>query len=380
MESKIIEWRRYFHENPEPALKEFKTAQKVDQVLRGLGIETKMLVGGVGVRGYLKGGKPGKTIALRADIDALPMPEETNVPYKSKTPGMMHACGHDAHAAMLLGAAQMLAAKKSELPGDVVFIFQPAEETGEGAKKMVEEGALDKVGGIFGIHVSTVFSTGTVNYRPGPLMAAGDFFDVKISGKGGHGGAPQFAVDPIAMAAQAMAAVQTLVSREIDPLESAVVSICKMQAGGAYNIIPDFATFGGTLRSHNPELRDYLPRRMEEIIKGVVAGMRGSCEFTLHRRFPVTANDEAMTSFVVKIAEKLMGANKVSLMKPLMGSEDFSYYLEKVPGTFVFLGVKNEAKGIIYPHHHPKFDVDEYALPQGTALYVSVAEDYLAQK
>jgi amidohydrolase len=377
---KIIEWRRYFHENPELALKEFKTARKVDQILRSFGIETKMLAGGIGVGGYLKGGKPGKTVALRADIDALPMPEETNVSYKSKTPGMMHACGHDAHTAMLLGAAQILAAEKKELPGDVVFIFQPAEETGEGAKKVVEEGVLDKVDGIFGIHVSTLFPTGTLNFRPGPLMAAGDFFDVKISGKGGHGGSPHLAVDPIAMAAQAIAAIQTIVSREIDPLESAVVSICKMQAGGAYNIIPDFATFGGTLRSHNPELRDYLPKRMEEIIKGVVAGMRGSYEFTLHKRFPVTANDETVTSFVVKISEKLFGADKVLQMRPLMGSEDFSYYLEKVPGTFVFLGAKNEAKGIIHPHHHPKFDLDEDALPKGAALYVAVAEDFLAQK
>jgi amidohydrolase len=377
---KIIEWRRHFHENPEPALKEFKTAQRVDQVLRGFGIETKILAGGVGVRGRLKGERPGKTIALRADIDALPMPEETDLPYKSKIPGLMHACGHDAHTAMLLGAAQILAARKTEIPGDVVFIFQPAEETGEGAKKMVAEGALDQVDGIFGIHVSAIFPAGTVNYKPGPLMAAGDFFDVKVSGKGGHGGAPHLAVDPITMAAQAIAAIQNVVSREIDPLESAVVSICKIQAGGAYNIIPDFATFGGTLRSHNPELRDYLPKRVEEILKGVVAAMRGSYEFTLHKRFPVTANDEAMTSFVVKIAQKLMGPGQVVQMKPLMGSEDFSYYLEKVPGTFVFLGTKNESKGIIYPHHHPKFDIDEEALPKGAALYVAVAEDFLGQK
>jgi amidohydrolase len=379
-EPKIIEWRRYFHENPELALKEFKTAQKVDQELRNLGIETKVMAGGIGVRGYLKGGKPGKTIALRADIDALPMPEETDVPYKSKTPGLMHACGHDAHTAMLLGAAQILAAEKKELYGNVVFIFQPAEETGEGAKKMVEEGVLDQVDGIFGIHISTLFPIGTVNYRTGPLMAAGDFFDVKISGKGGHGAGPHLAVDPIAIAAQAMAAIQTIVGREIDPLESAVVSICKMQAGEAYNIIPGFATFGGTLRSHSRELRDYLPKRVEEIVKGVVAGMRGSYEFTLHKRFPLTSNDETMTAFAIKIAEELLGPEKVSQMKPLMGSEDFAYYLEKVPGTFIFLGVKNEAKGIIYPHHHPKFDVDEEALPKGAALYVAVAEEFLAQK
>jgi amidohydrolase len=279
-----------------------------------------------------------------------------------------------------LGAAQVLAAERKELPGGIVFIFQPGEETGEGAKKMVAEGVLDRVDKIFGMHVSILFPTGTLSYKAGPLMAAGDFFDVKIFGKGGHGGSPHLAVDPIALAAQIIAAIQNIVSREIDPLESAVVSVCKMQAGSAYNIIPDFATFGGTLRSHKPELRDYLPKRVEEIIKGVVAGMRGGYEFTLHKRFPVTANEETMTSFVVKIAERLFGPDKVFQMKPQMGSEDFSYYLEKIPGTFVFLGAKNEAKGIIYPGHHPKFDVDEEALPKGTALYAAVAEEFLAQK
>jgi amidohydrolase len=380
MESKIVEWRRYFHENPEPALKEFKTAKKVEETLKGFGIETQMMAGGIAVRGFLKGGTRGKTIALRADIDALPLPEETGVPYKSKYPGVMHACGHDAHTAMLLGAAQILAAKKNELIGDVVFIFQPAEETGQGAKKLVEEGVLDKVNAIFGIHVQSNFPSGTLHYRPGPVMAAGDFFDVKITGKGGHGGLPQLAVDPVAIAANAIATLQTVVSREVDPLESAVVSICKMQAGSAYNIIPDFATFGGTLRAHKLELRDYLPQRVEEIIKGVVTAMRGSYEFTLHQRFPLMANDEAMTSFAVKIAQELMGSDKVAQMKPLMGSEDFSYYLEKVPGTYVFLGVGNKTKGFIYPHHHPKFDLDEDALPMGTALYVTVAQEYLAQK
>ncbi|RPJ42089.1 MAG: amidohydrolase [Deltaproteobacteria bacterium] len=181
----------------------------------------------------------------------------------------------------------------------------------------------------------------------------------------------------MAIASQAIAAVQTIVSREIDPLESAVVSICKIQAGGAYNIIPDFATFGGTLRSHNPELREYLPKRVEEIIRGVVAAMRGSYELTLHKRFPATANDEKMTSFVIQIARELMGADKIFPMRPLMGSEDFSYYLEKVPGAFVFLGGANKGKGIVYPQHHPKFDLDEDTLPFGTALHVAVARDYL---
>jgi amidohydrolase len=244
---------------------------------------------------------------------------------------------------------------------------------------MVAEGVLEKVDAVFGVHVVASFPTGTLHYKAGPIMAAGDFFDVKISGKGGHGGNPQTAVDPIAIASQAIVAVQTIVGREVDPLESAVVSICKIQAGGAYNIIPDFATFGGTLRAHSPELREYLPRRVEEIIRGVASAMRGSCEFTLHKRFPATANDEEMTSFVIRIAREIMGAEKIFPMKPVMGSEDFSYYLEKVPGAFVFLGGKNEEKGIVYPQHHPKFDLDEDTLPFGTALHVAVAREYLGR-
>ena len=380
VQPKVVEWRRYFHENPEPALKEIKTAKKVEETLKSFGIETRMMAGGIAVRGFLKGEKPGKTIALRADIDALPMAEETHLPFQSKSPGVFHGCGHDAHTAMLLGAAQILAEMRSELSGNVVFIFQPAEETGEGARKMVAEGVLEKVEAVFGVHVLAAFPSGTLHIQSGPLMAAGDFFDVKISGKGGHGGMPQAAVDPIAIASQAIAAVQTVVSREIDPLESAVVSICKFQGGSAYNIIPDFATFGGTLRSHSPELREYLPKRVEEIIRGVATAMRGSYEFTLHKRFPATANDEQMTSFVAKIARELMGADKIFPMKPVMGSEDFSYYLEKVPGAFIFLGGANKEKEIVYPQHHPKFDLDEDTLPFGTALHVAVARDYLAQK
>jgi amidohydrolase len=378
---KIVDLRRDFHQYPEIALKEFNTAKKVDGILQGLGIETKMMVNGCGVRGTLKGSLPGKTIALRSDLDALPIQEETDLPYKSKNAGAMHACGHDAHIAMLLGAAMVLAEWKKERTGNVVFIFQPAEETGGGAKPMIEEGVLEGVDGIFGLHVYVPFAFGTIGYKPGPFMAAGDFFDVKILGKGGHGGLPHLAVDPVAIAANVISSLQTIVSREVDPLESAVVSICKMEAGrGAYNIIPDSATLGGTIRSHSPELREYLSRRIKEILEGVTSAMRGSYEFNLMRKFPAVINDEKMTEFVVKVAQGLLGKDKVSLMKPLMGSEDFSYYLQKIPGTFVFLGAQNEEKGILYPQHHPKYTIDEDILPVGAALHVAVAMEYLAKK
>jgi amidohydrolase len=380
LKQKMIDLRRDFHQYPELGLQEFNTARKVEGVLKALGLETRMFVNGTGVRGFLKGSEPGETIALRADMDALPIQEETDLPYQSQNKGVMHACGHDAHIAMLLGAATILSEMRKELKGNVAFIFQPAEEIGAGAKAMVEEGALEGANRIFGLHVYSILPFGTLGYRPGPLMAAGDFFDVKITGKGGHGGLPHLTVDPIVIAANAISTLQTIVSREVDPVESAVISICKMNGGEAYNVIPETATFGGTIRSHNPELREGLPRRIKEILDGLVSGMRGSYELNLMSKFPATTNDEEMTAFVVKVAKEILGEDKLSLLRPLMGSEDFSFYLQKVPGTFAFLGVENKDKGIIYPHHHPKFNIDEDILPLGTALHVSVAMEYLREQ
>lgn len=377
LKQKLIDLRRDFHQHPELGLQEVNTAKKVEGVLKGLGIETKMLVNGTGVRGFLKGPKPGKTIALRADMDALPIQEETDLPYQSQNKGVMHACGHDAHTAMLLGAAMILSEKKVELKGNVVFIFQPAEEIGAGAKAMAEGGVLKEVDRIFGLHVYSILPFGTLGYRPGPLMAAGDFFDVKITGRGGHGAQPHLTVDPIVIATNAINAIQTIVSREVDPLESAVVSICKMEAGEAYNVIPEIATFGGTIRSHKPELREFVPKRVKEILDGVVLGMRGNYEFNLMNKFPATITDQQMTAFVVDVAKEILGEDKISMMKPLMGSEDFSFYLQKIPGTFAFLGVGNKEKGIIYPQHHPKYNIDEDILPIGTTLHVAVALEYL---
>jgi len=380
LKQKLIDLRRDFHQHPELGLQEFNTAKKVEGVLEKLGIETKTLVDGTGVRGYLKGSKPGRTIALRADMDALPIQEETGLPYQSQNKGVMHACGHDAHTAMLLGAAMILSERKKELKGNVVFIFQPAEEIAAGARAMVQEGVLEGIDRIFGLHIYSILPFGTLGYRPGPLMAAGDFFDVKITGRGGHGGLPHLTVDPVVIAASTITALQTLISREVDPVESAVISVCKMNAGEAYNVIPETATFGGTIRSHKPEMREALPRRMKEILEGMVSAMRGSYEFNLMSKFPATINDEQVTAFVVKVAKEILGEDKICLLRPLMGSEDFSFYLQKVPGALVFLGDENKDKGIIYPHHHPKYNIDEDILPIGTALHVSVAWEYLKEK
>jgi amidohydrolase len=373
----IIDLRRDFHRHPEAAFREFATAKKVEKILDGAGLETRMLVNGTGVVGRLRAGDGRKTIALRADMDALPVQEEGDHAYKSISPGVMHACGHDAHTAMLLCAAMILAEWKKDLRGDVVFLFQPAEETGEGAKKMVEEGALDGVDRIVGVHVSSSIPSGKIGCHSGPFMAGGDFFDATITGKGGHGGMPHLTVDPVTMAANAIVALQTIVSRETDPLESAVMSICKLESGpGTYNIIPNAVRFGGTLRYLKPELGESLPRRVESILDGVVSAMRGRCDFNLMRRFPLTVNDGEMTAFVETVARQLLGEEKVFDMPPLMGSEDFSCYLQKIPGTFVFLGTGN-GEATSFPHHHPRFDIDENALPAGTALHVALAMEWL---
>lgn len=381
LKERITDFRRYFHQHPELGLQEFNTAKKVGEILKGLSIETRMFVKGTGVRGYLKGSRPGRTIALRADMDGIAIQEETDVSYRSQNDGIMHACGHDAHTAMLLGAAMILSEWKKELTGNIVFIFQPAEEIGAGAKAMVEEDVLVGVDGIFGLHVHSSLSFGILGYKAGPFLAAGDFFDVKIIGKGAHGGLPHLAIDPIVIAANAINALQTIVSREVDPLESAVISIGKMEAGkGAYNVIPDSATFGGTIRFHNPELREYLSKRMKEILDGITSAMRGGYEFNVMTKFPATINDEKMTALVAKVARDILGGDKVFQMKSMMASEDFSYYSQKIPGTFIFLGVENKEKGIVYPWHHPRFDIDEDILSIGTAIHVATVLEYLKEK
>jgi amidohydrolase len=375
---RIIELRRDFHRHPEAAFQEFATAKKVEKMLSEAGLETRMLVNGTGVVGLLRAGGGRKTIALRADMDALPVQEEADHSYKSISPGMMHACGHDAHTAMLLSAARILAEWRGDLGGNVVFLFQPAEETGEGAKKMVDEGALDGVDRIFGLHVASSLASGTVGFHPGPFMAGGDFFDATITGKGGHGGMPHLAIDPVTMAANAIVALQTIVSRETDPLESAVLSICKLESGpGTYNIIPNAVRFGGTLRYLKPELRESLPKRVEAILDGVVSAMRGRCDFTLMRRFPLMVNDGPVTEFAARVARDLLGGEKVFDMRPLMASEDFSYYLQNVPGSYLFLGTGNESGTTRFPHHHPMFDVDEDVFPVGTALHAALAMEYV---
>jgi len=363
----IIAWRRDFHMHPELGYEEERTSKIVEEHLREWGYKIKRV--GTGIIADI--GKEGKTVALRADIDALPVQEENDVPYKSRIPGKMHACGHDAHTAMLLGAAKIIGEHKEELPNKVRLIFQPAEEGGNGALKMIEGGALEGVNAIFGLHVWMELPSGVVGIREGPFMAGVGRFDVEIEGKGGHGASPHETIDPVPIAAQAILAFQTIISRNLNPLESGVVSVGTIKAGEAFNVIPERVYINGTYRFFTQETKKLIEKRVEEVLKGIALANNASYKLKIEEVAPPTINDSQMASLAKRVAQKL--ELKVEEVPKSMGSEDFAFYLQKVPGAFIALGIKNEEKGIIHPHHHPKFNVDEEVLPLGTALEVGLA-------
>ncbi|MFA4662196.1 M20 metallopeptidase family protein [Pyrococcus kukulkanii] len=367
IKEQIIEWRRDFHMHPELGFEEERTSRIVEEHLREWGYRIKRV--GTGIIADIGGGE--RTIALRADMDALPIQEENDVPYKSKIPGKMHACGHDAHTAMLLGAAKIIAEHSDELKNRVRLIFQPAEEGGNGALKMIEGGALEGVNAIFGLHVWAELDSGIVGIREGPFLAGVGRFLAKIIGKGGHGAAPQYTIDPIPAAADAILALQRIVAREVDPLESAVVTVGRVQGGTAFNVIPEFVELEGTFRFFTNELGEFLKSRIVEIIENTAKAHRCRAEVEADILGPPTINDREMTKFARSVAEDI-GLN-VGEVRKTLGGEDFAFYLQKVPGAFIALGIRNEEKGIVYPHHHPKFDVDEDVLYLGTALEVALA-------
>lgn len=383
-EREIIDLRRDFHMNPELSWKEVETTKKVVGILEKLGYTiVKKGFGGTecGVVADLKPGKGATCVALRGDMDALPLQEENDVPYKSKNDGVMHACGHDAHTAMLLGAAMVLKDMEAEIPGNVRLIFQPAEEHGvkPGAKIMIEEGAIAGVSAIAGIHVWSITETGKIVYRRGPLMAAADGFELTIRGKGGHGSTPELCHDPIIPAAQIVNAFQTIVSREICPRETAVISLGKFQSNSnAFNIIPETVFMNGTVRTFNPKVQDHIEDAMNRIVAAHCAAARCSAELKYTRFIPATINDPAMTDILTGVAKQLIGAENVVETELVMGSEDFSFFLQKIPGTYFNLGTRNVAKGTDKSHHSPVFNLDEDALATGTALMASFAWKYLS--
>jgi len=378
----IVDLRRYFHSFPELSWEEVNTTSKIRETLEKMGYENIRTGFGdtqSGLTAELTGKGEGPCVALRADIDALPLDEENEIPYKSKNPGVMHACGHDAHTAMLLGAARILSEIRDELPGKVRLIFQPGEEHGfkSGAETMIREGALEGVDAIGGLHIWAVAPSGTVGFRKGPIMASADVWEVRIQGQGGHGSMPHKTVDPTIAAATVITTVQTVVSRELDPQETVVISLGQIEAGTAPNIIPERAVLKGSIRTTSPDVRAILPEKIERIMKGICDALRCQGELIFTNIYPVTINDPDVTDMAIQMAEEMLGKESVLEADLVMGSEDFSYYEEKVPGTFFFLGCGNPEKGTDNQHHSPNFNVDEDVLHRGAALLAGFAWSYL---
>jgi len=366
MQSKLIEMRRHFHMHPETMYDEEKTASFIENELINIGF-SPVRVAGTGITAILKGSKEGKTIGLRADMDALNITEKNDKTYISQIPGKMHACGHDAHMACLLGAARILWKFKDVLYGNVKLIFQPAEEGGAGAYKMINEGVLEGVDKIFGLHVWSPLESGKIGIRSGPLMASSDLFEIIIKGKGGHAAFPHLSIDPSAVVPDIYDAYQKIITREIDPLENAVISIPVFQGSNADNVIPSRFILKGTIRTLNPTIRDYIIKRMHEILKGYAEAWRCKAELKFKEpSYPTVINDLELTE---KISELLAPLGPITSIPPSMGGEDFSFYQQKIKGVFLVLGICNNDKGIIHPHHHPNFDIDEDILWKGTAIY-----------
>jgi len=377
---KVVELRRSIHQYPELAFEEHRTAELVARTLKSLGIEVESGVAKTGVVGLLRGKLQGKCVALRADMDALPIEEQNNVSFKSKIPGKMHACGHDVHTATLLGAAMILSRIRDELNGTVKFIFQPSEEKNPGgAGFMIKEGVLEnpKVETIFGLHVFAQADVGKVGFCPGPMGASADELYITIKGKGGHGAYPHLAVDPVIVAAEVVLALQKVVSRNIDPLQPCVLTIGKIQGGTTTNVIPDEVKLFGTLRAMNEEWRRKSWTLIEQTIKGITSAAGAKYELEIDKGYPVLVNNPDVTAFAKTASAEFLGKRNVFHAEPAMGAEDFSYYLQKVPGTFFRLGVRNKKKGIVHNPHTAHFNVDEEAMKVGSGVLAYLAYEYL---
>ncbi len=369
----IIDLRRYFHSFPELSYQEFNTQERIIKELAALGIAGHAIAQ-TGVIAELQGGKPGKTIAIRADMDALELVDECGQPYQSQNYGVCHACGHDGHIAMLIGVAKILVELKEEVTGNIRFLFQPSEEQFPGgAEAMIREGALQGVDAIIGAHLWEPVNIGTIGISFGRFMASPDEFTITIKGRGGHGSMPHQTVDALLTVAQLAVALQTIVSRNVDPLEQAVVSLGSIKSGDAYNIIPDTAVLKGTVQSFEPSVRALIFERIEQITKGICLASGAAYEFEKILGFPPLINNADYSKVIGEAGAIVLGKNNVLTINPVMGGEDFSKYLEKVPGAFFFIGVGNSGKGIVYPQHHPKYDIDEEALRYGMEIMATAA-------
>ncbi|HEX2092051.1 MAG TPA: amidohydrolase [Longimicrobiaceae bacterium] len=361
----LIETRRDLHRHPELGFQEHRTAGIVADRLRAAGYEVRTGIAETGVVGTLRGAGEGPTLLLRADMDALPILEECGHDFVSRNRGVMHACGHDAHVAVGLAVAERLAASRDRWPGTVKYVFQPAEEGGGGALRMVEEGVLEGVDFALGLHVWLGLPSGVVGVVPGPLMASAADLEITIRGRGGHGAIPHETVDAVLAASQVVVALQSVVSRNVSPLESAVVSVGSFQAGEAFNVIADTAVLRGTARAFTPELCDELPRRIERVVAGVCAAMGAEYRFHYDQNTPPTINDASVAEQVRRAAEEVVGAGRLRTDPGVrtMAAEDFAEFLLRAPGCYFFVGARSEEKGMIHPHHSPHFDICEDCLP-----------------
>ena len=377
-ESYVIQCRHYLHSHPELSTKEVNTTRFIKEELEKMGVEVQEFEGITGCVGTIKGDKPGKTVMLRADIDALPITENPGKSYCSLNPGVMHACGHDCHTSMLLGAAKILSAHRDEIHGTVKLIFQMAEEIGRKSEEYVKRGALEGVDAIFGMHIWSAVPAGKVNFESGERMACSDRFTIKIHGKSSHGSAPNEGKDAIIAGAAAIQALQTIPSRINNPFNALVVTVGIFNGGTKENIIADQAELTGTVRAFNREFRNSMPEVIKSVVEPVVKGYGCSAEVDYYfGPSPLINDHEDLVQIARGAASKEMGEDALIPLKKMTGAEDFSVYMETVPGVFGYLGCRNEEKGIIAAHHHPAFDVDEDVLYHGTGIYVQFALDYL---
>jgi amidohydrolase len=374
---RVVATRRDLHAHPELGFEETRTAALVAARLRDLGFdEIHERIGVTGVVGVLRGTRPGRTIMLRADMDGLPILEENAHAFRSQNDGTMHACGHDGHVAMLLGAAEAVVARRAELAGTVCFLFQPAEEGKGGAKAMVEDGVLERFGieRAYGLHLASSEPVGVVGLREGPFYASSDSLEITIEGRGGHGAAPHLSIDPIYVASEFVVAVQQVVSRQVNPLEPAVVTIGAFHGGTTHNVIPSRVTLMGTVRAFDRDVREAFAGRIERILKGICDTAGATYTFDYLWRYPVTSNDAEQTRYVRALAERTVDPSLVREVPKLMGAEDFSFFAERVPACFYTIGA-NGGESTSWPHHHARFDIDERALENGVRMMTALALD-----
>ncbi len=374
----MVAIRRYLHERPELSFEEVHTPAFIANYHKELGLQVREQVGGRGVVATLHTNKPGRTIALRADFDALAIQELNELPYKSKNDGVMHACGHDGHTATLLVLAKVLTSIREQLSGTIVFIHQHAEELAPGgAIAMIEDGCLEGVDEIYGAHLWSPLALETVHYLSGPIMASADRFEIKVQGKGGHGAEPHEAIDAVVVAAQFITQLQTIVARTVDPLQSAVVSVGDFEAKNPFNVIADNVNMLGTVRTFNEDVRQMVKKKIEQHLSGVCTAYGATYDYNYVEGYPPVVNHEEQTEVVAQAAQKSLANLNVEQCKPMMIGEDFAYYLQHVPGSFFFVGAKDSNADIQYPHHHARFDFDERAMLHTASIFAEILSDRL---